>query len=150
MDHAVLRGAAADLASDVRDPRWSSMHGGLHVRCVWRRVALAGTASRFPISQYVSPPRRSLYARRAVEQRVAREGGDLFPARERVFSARHPEITQTVNKTLELLRKAGVVINDVILSQTRMLIDRVGVSVNAAFDTLRLPSPAALTGARGG
>jgi hypothetical protein len=43
-----------------------------------------------------------------------------------------------------------MVINDVILSQTRMLIDRVGVSVNAAFDTLRLPSPAALAGARGG
>ena len=59
MDHAVLRGAAADLASDVRDPRWSSMHSGLHVRCVWRRVALAGMASRFPISRHVSAPRRS-------------------------------------------------------------------------------------------
>ena len=30
---------------------------------------------------------------------------------------RRPEVTQAVNETLELLRKAGVVINDVILSK---------------------------------
>jgi hypothetical protein len=29
----------------------------------------------------------------------------------------HPDVTQAVNETLELLRKAGVAINDVILSK---------------------------------
>ena len=38
-------------------------------------------------------------------------------SREQVCRMRHPEVTQAVNETLELLRKAGVVINDVILSK---------------------------------
>jgi uncharacterized membrane protein YccC len=38
MDEAILPRAAADLASDVRDPRWNSMHGGLHVLRIRRRV----------------------------------------------------------------------------------------------------------------
>jgi hypothetical protein len=62
MDHAVLRRAAADLASDVRDPRWHSMHGGLHVRCVRRRVALAHDL--FPQIQRVSSGHRSPPPRR--------------------------------------------------------------------------------------
>ena len=50
-------------------------------------------------------------------RKIAREGGDPFAAREQVFTMRHPEVAQAVNETLELLRKAGVVINDVILSK---------------------------------
>ena len=50
-------------------------------------------------------------------RKIARDGGDPFAAREQVVRARHPEVTQAVNETLDLLRKAGVVINDVILSK---------------------------------
>ena len=50
-------------------------------------------------------------------RKIAREGGDPFAAREQVCKTLHPEVTQAVNETLELLRKAGVVINDVILSK---------------------------------
>ena len=48
---------------------------------------------------------------------TAREGGNPFAAREQVRWTRHPGVKQAVNETLELLRKAGVVINDVILSK---------------------------------
>ena len=50
-------------------------------------------------------------------RKIARDGGDPFEAREQVCKTLHPEVTQAVNETLELLRKAGVVINDVILSK---------------------------------
>ncbi len=47
----------------------------------------------------------------------SRDCGDPFAAREQLCRMRHSEVTQAVNETLELLRKAGVVINDVILSK---------------------------------
>jgi hypothetical protein len=50
-------------------------------------------------------------------RKIARDGGDAFAARDQVCRMRHPEVTQAVNETLELLRKAGVAINDVILSK---------------------------------
>ena len=50
-------------------------------------------------------------------RKIARDGGDPLAAREHVFSTRHPEVTQAVNETLELLKNAGVVIDDVILSR---------------------------------
>ena len=50
-------------------------------------------------------------------RKIARDGGNPFAAREQVCKTLHPEVTQAVNETLELLRKAGAVINDVILSK---------------------------------
>jgi hypothetical protein len=50
-------------------------------------------------------------------QKIARDGGDPFAAREQVCKTLHPEVTQALNETLELLRRADVVINDVILSK---------------------------------
>jgi hypothetical protein len=50
-------------------------------------------------------------------RKIVSEGGDPFAAREQVCRMRHPEVTQAVNETLELLRKAGVRIDEVILSK---------------------------------
>jgi hypothetical protein len=50
-------------------------------------------------------------------RKIAREGGDPITARDQVFRTRHPEVTQAVNDTLELLKNAGVVIDDVILAR---------------------------------
>ena len=48
---------------------------------------------------------------------IARDGGDPMAARDQVFRTRHPEVTQAVNDTLELLKNAGVVIDDVLLAR---------------------------------
>ena len=50
-------------------------------------------------------------------RKVARDGGDPLSARDQVFRTRHPEVTQAVNDTLELLKNAGVVIDDVLLAR---------------------------------
>src|SRR5215218_4620481 len=50
-------------------------------------------------------------------RKIAREGGDPLAARDQVFRTRHPEVTQAVNDTIELLKKAGVVIDDVLLAR---------------------------------
>jgi Arm DNA-binding domain len=50
-------------------------------------------------------------------RKVAREGGDPFAEREQVFSAAHPEVIQAVDETLDLLRKAGVVIDEFVLAK---------------------------------
>src|SRR5215204_4025990 len=56
-------------------------------------------------------------ARAQALRTIARDGGDPFTTRAEVFSTRHPEVTQAVNETLALLRKAGVTIDDFILSK---------------------------------
>src|SRR5215212_86920 len=56
-------------------------------------------------------------ARAQALRTIARDGGDPFTARAEVFSTRHPEVTQAVNEALALLRKAGVTIDDFILSK---------------------------------
>ena len=56
----------------------------------------------------------SLFEARARAQRlrrIARQGGDPFAQREQVFSVLHPEVTQAVSKTLDLLREVGVVVD---------------------------------------
>jgi hypothetical protein len=68
-------------------------------------------------------------------RKIAREGGDPFAAREQVCWTRHPEVTQAVNETLELLRKAGVVINDVILSKRCERMTTLTCSIAGASDT---------------
>ena len=50
-------------------------------------------------------------------RKVARDGGDPLSARDQVFRTRHPEVIQAVNDTLELLKNAGVVIDDAILAR---------------------------------
>jgi hypothetical protein len=50
-------------------------------------------------------------------RKIARDGGDPVAARDQVFSTRHPDVTQAVNDTLELLKNAGVVIDDVLLAR---------------------------------
>ena len=50
-------------------------------------------------------------------RKIARDGGDPVAARDQVFRTRHPEVTQAVNDTLELLKNAGVVIDDAILAR---------------------------------
>jgi hypothetical protein len=62
----------------------------------------------------------SLLVARARAQRlrkVARQGGDPFAVREQVFSTRHPEVTQAQRETVDLLRNAGVVVDEVVLSK---------------------------------
>lgn len=49
--------------------------------------------------------------------RIVREGGDPFAAREQVFRTRHPDVTNPVNQTLDLLKNAGVMVDDFILSK---------------------------------
>jgi len=48
-------------------------------------------------------------------RKIAREGGDPITVREQVCRTRHPEVAEAVNATLDLLRKAGVRIDDTIL-----------------------------------
>ena len=55
--------------------------------------------------------------RARILRKIAREGGDPFSAREQVFRTRHPEVAEAANETLELLRKAGLRIDDLILSK---------------------------------
>ena len=50
-------------------------------------------------------------------RKIAREGGDPFAAREQVFSTRHPEVTQAQRDTVDLLRKAGVVVDEFVLTK---------------------------------
>ncbi len=50
---------------------------------------------------------------------IARAGNDPFADREQVFSTRHPEVTQAVSETLDLLRKAGVVVDELALTKLR-------------------------------
>src|SRR5687767_4591444 len=50
-----------------------------------------------------------------VLRKIARDGGDPFAAREQVFTMRHPEVARAVNESVELLRNAGVRIDDIIL-----------------------------------
>jgi len=45
---------------------------------------------------------------------IAREGGDPFAAKEQVFNTVHPEVAAAVHETLDLLRKAGVTIDEAI------------------------------------
>jgi hypothetical protein len=62
----------------------------------------------------------SLLEARARAQRlrkVARVGGDPFAQREQVFSALHPEVTQAQRDTVDLLRKAGVVVDEFVLTK---------------------------------
>ncbi len=48
---------------------------------------------------------------------IAREGGDPFEAKEQVFNTVHPEVTAAVHEALDLLMKAGVTIDEVILDK---------------------------------
>jgi hypothetical protein len=50
-------------------------------------------------------------------RRIARQGGDPFAEREQVFSALRPEVTQALSKTLDLLRKAGLVVDEFVLTK---------------------------------
>ena len=50
-------------------------------------------------------------------RKVARQGGDPFAVREQVFSTHHPEVTQAQRETVDLLRTAGVVVDEVVLSK---------------------------------
>jgi hypothetical protein len=50
-------------------------------------------------------------------RRIARQGGDPFAAREQVFSTVHPEVIQAQRDTVELLRKAGVVVDEFVLTK---------------------------------
>src|SRR5687767_11848666 len=93
-----------------------------NARSVTRALRLVGgriSGHGKPLSDLsVSEPSARACTRAApFEQRVARDGGDPFAAREQVCKTLHPEVTQAVNETLDLLREAGVVINDVILSK---------------------------------
>ncbi len=67
-----------------------------------------------------SCPEISLLEARARARRlrkVAHEGGDPFAAREQVFSTRHPEVTQAQRETVDLLRTAGVVVDEFVLAK---------------------------------
>ena len=62
----------------------------------------------------------SLFEARARAQRlrrIARQGGDPFAQREQVFSALHPEVTQAQRETVDLLRNAGVVVDESALAK---------------------------------
>ena len=50
-------------------------------------------------------------------RKVARAGGDPLADREQVFSTRHPEATQARRETVDLLRSAGVVVDEVVLAK---------------------------------
>jgi Arm domain-containing DNA-binding protein len=50
-------------------------------------------------------------------RRIARQGGDPFAAREQVFNTCHPEVTQAQRDTVDLLRKAGVVVDAFVLTK---------------------------------
>jgi hypothetical protein len=52
-------------------------------------------------------------------RKVAREGGDPFAVREQVFSTRHPEVTQAQRETVDLLRTAGVVVDEFVLAKLK-------------------------------
>ncbi len=52
-------------------------------------------------------------------RRIARQGGDPFAQREQVFSALHPEVTQAKRETVDLLRAAGVVVDEFVLAKLR-------------------------------
>src|SRR5215212_6675180 len=54
-------------------------------------------------------------ARARALRKIARDGGDPFAAREQVFRTRHPEVMQAANEAIELLEKAGVVVDEFIL-----------------------------------
>ncbi len=66
--------------------------------------------------------RISLFEARARAQRlrrIARQGGDPFAQREQVFSALHSEVTQAQRETVDLLRTAGVVVDEFVLAKLR-------------------------------
>ena len=92
--------------------------------------ALSGTLKRWILRTVVQGKRRDIglgglsctslveaRVRAKMLRKIAREGGDPLAARDQVFRTRHPEVTQAVNDTLELLKKAGVVIDDVLLAR---------------------------------
>src|SRR5215217_5514490 len=76
--------------------------------CARSCKASAGTSAlaRLP----VSPSWRLERGHRL--RKIAREGGDPFAIREQVFNTVHPEVTAAVDEALDLLRKAGVTIDE--------------------------------------
>jgi hypothetical protein len=111
---------SGDFISSVRVPGLYPDGNGLYLR-----VDYAGR-KRWILRTVVRGKRRdmglgswSLVEARARARRlriIAREGGDPFAAKERVFNAVHPEVTAAAHETLELLRKAGVAIDEAILT----------------------------------
>ena len=56
-------------------------------------------------------------ARARALRKIARDGGDPFAAREQVFHTHHPEVTAAANEAIELLERAGVVVDEFILGK---------------------------------
>ena len=52
-------------------------------------------------------------------RKVARQGGDPFAVREQVFSTRHPEVTQAQREAVDLIRNAGVAVDELALAKLR-------------------------------
>jgi hypothetical protein len=52
-------------------------------------------------------------------RRIARQGGDPFAQREQVFSALHPEVTQAQREAVDLIRNAGVAVDELALAKLR-------------------------------
>ena len=48
---------------------------------------------------------------------IARESGDPFAAREQLFGMHHPEVTCAPQQGRQILERAGVVIDNIILSK---------------------------------
>jgi hypothetical protein len=48
---------------------------------------------------------------------IAREGGDPFVERAQMFSTHHPEVTQAQKETVDLLRAAGVAVDEFVLTK---------------------------------
>ena len=104
---------------------------GLHAdgECLYLRVDEAG-CKRWILRTVVQGKRRDIglgsftrvslveaRARARALRKIARKGGDPFTAREQVFNTVHPEVTAAIDEALDLLRKAGVTIDEVILNQ---------------------------------
>ncbi len=118
------RALSGTFIHDVRIP-------GLYADgdCLYLKVDGSGS-KRWILRTFVQGKRRdmglgsctkiSLLEARARARRlrkIARQGGDPFTAREQVFSTCHPEVTQAQRDTVDLLRKAGVVVDAFVLTK---------------------------------
>jgi hypothetical protein len=108
----------------VSDPGFYADGNGLYLRVDsagcrrWiLRTVVQGKRRDIGLGSFTRVSLIEARARARALQRTARAGLDPLAVREQVCGTRYPEVTQATNDTLELLRKAVIVIDEAILTK---------------------------------